>query len=301
MKTLWMSVLLFALIMLTPPFGCAEELSGYLPTPDDAPGWKADGAPQMAAGGELFSLIDGAAEVYFEYGFSRALVQYYANDQDQSLQIELYEMADPGAAFGIFSFHAGNEGQPIAIGHDGMIGEYYLSFWQGAYFVMLSVSDPEPELLELLKQIAQTMTVKLPAEGKRPALATRLFAQQPAPLAVKYIRGSLGLFNLTTFNADVANGFEEGAIADYEGFEAVLLHYRSEQALSASFEQARNRFESDAAIRNFTNEAQSFSFINEDGMPIYGTARQMFFCLTSGKAQQEAEAFCQAFMIREEN
>ena len=301
MKPLWMSVLLSALIVLTSPFGCAEELPGYLPTPDDLPGWKADGAPQMATGGELFSLIDGAAEVYFEYGFSRALVQYYANDQEQSLQIEIYEMTDPAAAFGIFSFHAGNEGKPIALGRDGIIGEYYLSFWQGAYFVMLSASESEPELLELLKQIAQTMTANLPAEGERPALAAQLLTRQPAPFAVKYIRGTLGLFNLTTFNADVANGFDEGAIADYDGFEAVLLHYRGEQALAASFEQARNRFESDAAIRDFTKEAQSFSFRNEDGMPIYGTARQMFFCLTSGKAQQEAEEFCQMLMTSEEN
>lgn len=301
MKPLWMSVLLSALIMLTSPFGDAEELSAYLPTPDDLPGWKADGAPQMATGNELFSLIDGAAEVYFEYGFSRALVQSYANDQEQSLQIEIYGMTDPAAAFGIFSFHAGNEGKPIAIGKDGIIGEYYLSFWQGVYFVMLSVSEPEPELLDILKQIAQTMTAKLPAEGERPALATRLFAQQAAPLAVKYIRGTLGLFNLTTFNADVANGFDDGAIVDYEGFEAVLLHYRSDQALAASFEQSRNRFESGAAIRDFIKEAQSFSFINEDGMPIYGIVRQMFFCLTSGKTPQEAEEFCLTLMASEGN
>ena len=301
MKKFWVGCLLGGFLLLLSSFCAAAELTDYLPTPDELSGWEAEDAPQQVKGDELFSLIDGAAEVYFEYGFSRALQQFYANDQDQALQIEIYEMADSEAAFGIFSFHAGNEGKPIAIGKDGIIGEYYLSFWQGVYFVMLSVSEPEPELLDILKQIAQTMIAKLPAEGERPALATRLFAQQAAPLAVKYIRGTLGLFNLTTFNADVANGFDDGAIVDYEGFEAVLLHYRSEQALAASFEQSRNRFESGAAIRDFIKEAQSFSFINEDGMPIYGIARQMFFCLTSGKAPQEAEEFCLTLMTSEGN
>jgi len=295
MKQTWWNALLCGVLLLISSFGAAEELTDYLPTPDDLPGWKAEDAPQQAKGDELFSMIDGAAEVYFEYGFSRALVQYYANDQDQSLQIELYEMADPAAAYGIFSFHAGNESQPIAIGNDGILGEYYLSFWQNAYFVTLSASESEPELLELLKQIAQKMAAKFPAEGERPALTTRFLTQPPAPLAVKYIRGKLGLFNLTAFDAEVTNGFDEGVIADYDGFEVVLLHYRNEQTLAASFEQTRNSFEANAAVRDLTKEAHSFSFVEQDETPTYGAAQQRFFCLISGKKPQDAAGVCQKF------
>ncbi|GAK52627.1 hypothetical protein U14_03879 [Candidatus Moduliflexus flocculans] len=296
MKKTWLNSVFCSLMLLVSSFSAAEELTVYLPTLDDLPGWKMEDAPQQAKGDELFSMVDGAAEVYFEYGFSRALVQYYANDQGQSLQIEIYEMTDPAAAYGIFSFHAGDESQPIAIGRDGIIGEYYLSFWQNAYFVMLSASDPAPELLDLLKQIAQKMAAKLPAKGERPALVMRLLAQHPAPLDVKYIKGKLGLFNLTSFDADVTNGFDEGAIADFDEFEIVLLHYRGEQALAASFEQTRDMFETGATTRYFTKEAQSFSFIDKEGTPIYGVAQQSLFCLISGKQPQGAADVCRAIM-----
>ncbi len=293
MKKTCIGVLLCGLLLFMSSVGVAEELTKYLPTSDELPGWKAEDAPQHAKGDELFSLINGAAEVYFEYGFVRSLLQYYVNDQEQSLQIEVYEMTDAAAAYGIFSFHAGNEGKPIAIGNDGIVGEYYLSFWQGAFFVMLSVSESEPEFVEILEQTAQKIASKLPPGGERPALATRFLTQQAAPLAVKYIKGALGLFNLTSFDANVTNGFDEGAIADYEEFEVALLRYRDEQALAVSFEATRNTFKADAAIRDFRADTQSFFFTDKDGTPIYGAARQTFFCLMSRKEQQAAAEFCQ--------
>ena len=38
---------------------------------DELPGWKYPARPQVYAGDQLYDLIDGGADIYFEYGFPR--------------------------------------------------------------------------------------------------------------------------------------------------------------------------------------------------------------------------------------
>lgn len=42
-------------------------------------------------------------------------------------------MRDAAAAYGIYTFHAGDEAKPTDIGDEGALGEYYVMFWKGAF------------------------------------------------------------------------------------------------------------------------------------------------------------------------
>ena len=55
--------------------GSAQDL--YLPADNAAAGWAKDGAPQEFEGEDLYTYIDGGAEIYQEYGFRRVIVQDY--------------------------------------------------------------------------------------------------------------------------------------------------------------------------------------------------------------------------------
>ncbi len=59
--------------------------------------------PLVFIGQDLFSHINGGAEVYHEYGFDSLIVQYYAN-ADSELALEIYRMSSPYSALGIFLF-----------------------------------------------------------------------------------------------------------------------------------------------------------------------------------------------------
>ncbi|MCK7482485.1 MAG: hypothetical protein M0C28_39200 [Candidatus Moduliflexus flocculans] len=56
-----------------------RPLRAYLPSDGAAPGWTQDGEPQEFEGEDLYTYIDGGAEIYQEYGFRRVVVQDYRN------------------------------------------------------------------------------------------------------------------------------------------------------------------------------------------------------------------------------
>ena len=276
-----------------------SALSPYLPTERDLPGWKMDEEPQAAEGTELFSLIDGAAETHLEYGFVRAIMQTYSNAQDELVQVEIYEMRDAAAAYGIYTFHAGDEAKPTDIGDEGVLGEYYVMFWKGAFFVMISGSESDAAQEAILTQAAQSIASKLPGDGQRPPLAEQFFHLSDAPMAVKYLKGAIGLFNLSQFDGNIINGFEEGASVEYGTFDVVLLRYASEQDAAKNFEQASRAYGANANVTNFSAQANAFSFENSEGTLVRGEQMQAFFCLISGKTAQDAAAFCQVIVALE--
>lgn len=68
---------------------------------DDLPGAILE-APRTFNGSSLYGYMDGGADLYLEYGFTRAWVNE-VNWQGGKYTIELYKMNSPEDAFGIFS------------------------------------------------------------------------------------------------------------------------------------------------------------------------------------------------------
>jgi len=66
--------------------------------------WERMGNPLLFSSEELFKLINGAAEVYYEYGFEKALNQEYIKDDTLSIIVNIFKMKNPEAGYGIFSF-----------------------------------------------------------------------------------------------------------------------------------------------------------------------------------------------------
>ena len=181
-----------------------SALSSYLPTERDLPGWKMDEEPQAAEGTELFSLIDGAAETHLEYGFVRAIMQTYSNAQDELVQVEIYEMRDAAAAYGIYTFHAGDEAKPTDIGDEGVLGEYYVMFWKGAFFVMISGSESDAA------QEAMVRDSQTPVAPKKPGWDDAELAKQLASMLRRSLDGRLvNPLNKGRLAADVRRVIQE--------------------------------------------------------------------------------------------
>ena len=99
--------------------------------------------PQYVEGEDLFLLINGGAEIYHEYGFKQAVVQSYADDQDRSLNLEIYEMLDPAAGYGIFTFKRGKGGRDLELGDEACLQDYYLNVWKGDFLITFVGFDTE--------------------------------------------------------------------------------------------------------------------------------------------------------------
>ena len=126
----FVSAALFFLLLQGKSLLLGQSLFKYLPQSDEVKSWNKDGTPQEFEGEDLYLYINGGAEIYHEYGFSRVVVQEYKNRNRKSISVEIFEMESPKAAFGIYTFKSSPRGKELALGNEGRMEAYYLNFWK---------------------------------------------------------------------------------------------------------------------------------------------------------------------------
>ena len=138
-----------------------ESLLALLPGASELGGWQPEAPPHQVAGEDLFSLINGGAEIFLKAGFSRAVSQAYIQAGRQSIQLEIYEMTGPEAARAVFGQKAKGNGQPVTLGVQGVDGEYYLIFWQDRFLVTVSGPDATPEIQATLMRFSRAIEARI--------------------------------------------------------------------------------------------------------------------------------------------
>jgi hypothetical protein len=112
-------------------------------------GWALIDGPHLYTKKNLFEHIDGQAELFFKYGFQKSVFAIYQNKKNQENQIELdiYDMRNGLQAFGIFSRFR-NEEQPVGIGLDSYLDDRSAFFYKGKYFAMLYATESNASILK---------------------------------------------------------------------------------------------------------------------------------------------------------
>jgi hypothetical protein len=182
-----------------------------------------DGSLQEYEGEDLYTYIDGGAEIYQEYGFARVILQDYKNPAGKSVSLEIFEMKTPEAAFGMFSFKRSGSGKAVPVGAGAELESYYLNFWKGRFLVTLTGFDEARETVDGLRAIGAAVDARLPADGREPPLVGALPADGLRPGSVKYFKGLLGLNNLYSFGTARGLGFAAGVRGLYDDGAALLL------------------------------------------------------------------------------
>ncbi len=204
----------------------AGPLRPFLPAGSDVPGWAQDGGPQEFEGEDLYTYIDGGAEIYQEYGFRRVIVQDYENTDGKSISLEIFEMETPAAAYGMFTFKRSGQGRRVDRGGGGELEAYYMNFWKGRYLATLTGFDDSPGTVDGLLALARVVDAKIEDGGRAPALVDRLPPENLVPESVKYFRGLLGLNNLYSLFTARGLAFAGGVRGLYgDGAALILLDY----------------------------------------------------------------------------
>ncbi len=124
-------------------------------------GWHREVDPEIFVGDSLFELINGGAEVYHRFGFVQALATQYADDAGRSISLEVFEMKDVEGAGSIYSDKTGGSGEPILIGDEAAVEDYYLNFRSGRFLVTITGFDSEPETTEGILLLARAVAAQL--------------------------------------------------------------------------------------------------------------------------------------------
>jgi len=250
------------------------DLSLYLPASGEIEGWDRERDLLSYMGEDLFSYINGGAEIYHEYGFEQVVVQDYNKTNERCLSVEIYEMTDPAAAYGIYSFKKSPEGFPWDRAHEGRLEGYYLNFWKGLYLVTITGFDEEEETIDGIKSIAETIATKLPAaqDIQKPRLMSLLPQIDLVPGSEKYFKGSLGLFNSYPFSQQDIFNIKEGARGAYtEGYSIYVIQYSDPQESRKRLKGIEEYLARDPRYNNMNSSDTAFSMQDDKETLLYFT------------------------------
>jgi hypothetical protein len=258
----------------------------HLPQSGEADGWSPAEPPQHVAGEDLFLLINGGAEIYHEYGFEQAAVLSYSDDDDRSLNLEVYEMKDPAGAYGIFTFKRGNSCQSLDIGDGSCLQDYYLNLWKGRYLITVIGFDTEQETRDGLISLARSVAKKIDAAGNRPPILAWLPREELDETSIRYLRGNLALFRTYEFGTGNVFGVTEGVTARVGEQMVFAFRYSNESEASSWFDNAFEQLSQSEKFRNVAKRDGTLLALDANDQHLAGTHHQNCIVLVLGDEPQ---------------
>ncbi len=241
-----------------------EALSEILPAAGELDGWIPDGEAQLAKGEDLFLLINGGAEIYLEYGFVACLFQTYVSQDGRSINVEIYEMDGPEAAYGIFTFKRSGNGMRVDVGQEGSYESYYVIFWRGRYLItVIALGEWDGSRADVL-QIAGAFDASIDVEAECPILTSFLPMENLQPQGVTYLRGNLALFNQYIFAHEDIFRMKEGVVGEYKEYTVFIFQYDDEAESGKWFESAKDHLQGSRRFDNFVNGSDRFELFDRN-------------------------------------
>jgi hypothetical protein len=285
-------VVWFCIVMALPSWAQDRktDIASILPGPGEAGVWYRPDSVRVFAGEELFDFIDGGADIYFEYGFRQVVSADYRNIKKTSVKVEIYEMIDDGAAYGMYSINRDSQGKTVRIGNEGTLNEYYLVFWKGRYLAFISSDDTTGETLEGILTLAESVDKKIEIQGKKPELAAVLPAKNLQ--SEKYVRGILGLSSVYDFDTKNIFGVREGIIGEYKGYRVFLIRYETDNDAVKWYGSARENHRYSARISNFQDHSNRYTMNDSKGSRICVTQRRNLVVIVMVDQKSDGATLC---------
>ena len=231
-----------------------DSLAALLPPSGAIPGWSRTDSARIYGGKNLYAFIDGGADLFFEYGFRQVAAAEYFEEGNASVNLEIYQMDDAGAAFGIWSIRSGEEATPVDIGQGGRAHPYYIMFWKGQYYVSLAASDSSTVCRKGMEAIARVVDRRIFAEGQKPVIMKGLPVE--GLVHERYFRGYLGLSSIRLLDLKEMFPAVDGAVGTYGDHCMILLRYTGESEAIQRLTDMTGRLKSDGRFREFSQRDQ---------------------------------------------
>jgi hypothetical protein len=236
----------------------STDLSSCIPHDDEIPGWFKEDVHRIYKGESLYEYINGGAEIYHEYGFKQVITQDYSSKASESLSLEIFEMDDDTAAYGIYTFKTGTTGKRIPLGNQAVLESYYINVWQAHYVVTISAFSQSEEMQQVLITFAEFICKKLPAGGKPPGLITLLPEENNVEGSLKYIEGKIALYNYYHFSGEDIFQVEKAVRQVYKSdnldYQLFVFKYQKLSKCQEILQKAENFFKNSDDYKSYKKE-----------------------------------------------
>ncbi len=124
------------IILLSLLFIPANAAAGGFPEID---GWKPEGEVNVHRENDLWQYINGAAEMFLMYGFRMLRFREFSKGS-MAVIVEIYDMATPLNAFGMYTTERGDDEERLSIGTEAVIvPPYYCQLLRGRFYVKVNM------------------------------------------------------------------------------------------------------------------------------------------------------------------
>ena len=190
----------------------------------------------------IFDYINGAAELYFVYDFRGVAAAEY-QDGKTSIIIDVYDMATPDGAFGIYSLNRYPEANYVDMGNEGILTGAALDFWKGRYFCKVYSFDPSGKYQKDVVNFGSKLASKIQEAGEEPSVLGKLPQNGLVPRTAMFFSRKLALDNIRYVSEDNVFSLNEktkGVVAEYQidntAFQLFAIEYPSSEEASSAFE-----------------------------------------------------------------
>jgi hypothetical protein len=163
----------------------------------------------------LYEYIDGAADLFLAYGFGELVTAAYSLGEQHSITVDVYDMAAPINAFGVFGSERPEQTPGLGIGPQGYFTNGLLAFWKGQYYVKISGQESDEAAARTL---ATATAERLSGTTALPVEFRRLPAKGRVPGSERYVRkdalGHKALTNVISADYGAAKSTATVHVAD---------------------------------------------------------------------------------------
>ena len=186
-------ILLLTIQASAPVFAADGSMENLLPARGCAQGWELKDKAAIFDKDTLFDHINGEAELYFPYGFDMLATATYMDIKNPEVWIvaDVYRMASPLDAFGIYSNYRKADAASVTVGAEGFVSPSQLMFYQDRYFVRLQVTGATGLEQDAFLACARYVSEKLPFNARPIGELESLRIPGIVPKTERYIAKSL--------------------------------------------------------------------------------------------------------------
>jgi len=262
----------------------AQEIRELLPSIEELPGWQINQEPQVYSGEELFELIDGGADIYLEYGFSKVVSVQYTDPSQNNILVEIYEMNNDWSAYGIFSLTQQMVIWTRSYGNLSAVSDDYISFWKGKYYVNLSWSSRQHIEEPLLAKVAGLIGDRIADQGEIPILITNFQADIP-DVKLIYLKGNLALSNFYYFDYKDIFWLQQGVAWTSGTYHTIIIKYDNPDMAVTRLADSKSCISVNKRFSDVTNTFQGFSCKDNKGNLILVRQIENFIVILVGLDQ----------------
>lgn len=130
----------------------------------------AQGAPSIYTAETLYQYMDGGADIDLLYDFQTLLHQNFKSGPND-ITADIYTLENNEDAFGLYSSERSSKYRYLPIGAEGYQGKGILNFFEGQYYVKLSGSGPNADML--LDEFAHVLSSRIAGGRTLPTLLAK--------------------------------------------------------------------------------------------------------------------------------